>query len=137
MLLKWPLAGCKVAPSWGWTQPCQREQDEFSVHQQETHLEGDFLYAAQRGIPRAIKAFSLVALEPVFRTSPSVQIGGCSAWSESLKASEEKEGMFSHVSYLKAQRQGVLKEWREHRKVRGETGKALSSTQVRGHTKAL
>lgn len=75
MLLKQPLAGCEVAPSRGWMQPCQREQDGFSVHQQETDLEGDFLHAARRGIPRGIKAFSLLALALVFRTSPSIQVG--------------------------------------------------------------
>lgn len=83
MLLKWPLAGCKEAPSRGWTQPCQREHDGFSVHQQETHLESIFLHAAWSGISRGIKAFSRLALELVFRTSPSTQRGDCSAWSES------------------------------------------------------
>jgi len=91
MLLRRPLAGCKAAPSRGWTRLCQHEQDGFSVLQQEADLEGDFLHAARRGISKGIKVFLLLAPELVFRTSPSIQIGDCSAWSESLKASEEKE----------------------------------------------
>lgn len=87
-----------------------------------------FIYVAWRGISRGIKAFSLLTLELVFRTSPSIQIGDSSAWSDRLKKFKEKDGPFSHVSYLKAQRQGVLKEWGKHTKIRGETGNALSST---------
>lgn len=95
----------------------------------------EFLHAAWKGIPRGIKAFSLLALELVFKTSPSIHIGDCSAWNESFKVSEEKEGPFNHASYLKAQSQ--RKEQWEHMKVRGETEKAPSSTYAEDCTKAL
>lgn len=58
MLLKQPLAGCKVAASREWTQPCQHEQDGFSVHQQETDLEGDFFYMLHgEEFPEVLKLF--------------------------------------------------------------------------------